>query len=380
MANYKIGSAKGIDQVNGMKAGETYTASDGSSWTKNSDGTVSVREKDGSVTNGIRVPSSSGNKGGSGGSGGSQRKTVSIYDENTGNTRSGYIENGNTFLDDGNRISSGMVVKAGDGNYWRKTDSGSVNLGKDYSPIKSAYSKKIGSGIYNGERFVNYDGMNIDMEKDYTKLMQQYKNDPQALKAIEQARNAKIQILMRNGINDYEQTNDYGYANFDPSSVEYDSAYKEYEEQQEALKKRQQEAARAETEAEIAYLENQKKQQQAQYDEYMRQLYVKYMQEKRVLPEQLAVRGLTGGAAEDSLSDLQTAYMQGHGIANANLAASLAGIDSSISSLQGNLSSTLSAIASTYGSAVADAYYQMLQNKAENESEARAKTIARLGL
>ena len=241
MANYKIGSAKGIDQVNGMKAGETYTASDGSSWTKNSDGTVSVREKDGSVTNGIRVPSPSGNQGGSGGSGGSQRKTVSIYDENTGNTRSGYIENGNTFLDDGNRISSGMVVKAGDGNYWRKTDSGSVNLGKDYSPIKSAYSKKIGSGIYNGERFVNYDGMNIDMEKDYTKLMQQYKNDPQALKAIEQARNAKIQILMRNGINDYEQTNDYGYANFDPSSVEYDSAYKEYEEQQKALKQQQQE-------------------------------------------------------------------------------------------------------------------------------------------
>ena len=71
MTNYKIGSAKGIDQVNGMKAGETYTASDGSSWTKNSDGTVSVREKDGSVTNGIRVPSPSGNQGGSGGCGNS---------------------------------------------------------------------------------------------------------------------------------------------------------------------------------------------------------------------------------------------------------------------------------------------------------------------
>lgn len=380
MANYKIGSTKGINQVNGMKAGETYTASDGSSWTKNSDGTVNVKEKDGSVTNGIKVPSPSGNQGGSVSPGGSQKKYVSIYDENTGNTKSGYIENGNTFLDDGNRISSGMVVKAGDGNYWRKTDSGSVNLGKDYSPIKSAYSKKIGSGIYNGERFVNYDGMNIDMEKDYTKLMAQNANNPQAAKAIEQARNAKIQILLNQGINDYEQTNDYGYVNFDPTTKELDSAYEAYEEKQNDLQKQQEAAAKAQARAEIAALEAQKKQQQSQYEEYMRQLYIKHMQDKLKLPEFLAGRGLSGGAEETALANLRAAYMQNLGASNSGLSAALSDIDSAITSANGNLSSALSAIASTYGSAVADAYYQMLQSKAENEAAARAEVIAQLGL
>lgn len=50
MAGYTIGSEKGKQIANGMKAGETYKASDGSTWTKNSDGTVSVTTKSGGYT------------------------------------------------------------------------------------------------------------------------------------------------------------------------------------------------------------------------------------------------------------------------------------------------------------------------------------------
>lgn len=50
MAGYTIGSEKGKQIANSMKAGETYKASDGSTWTKNSDGTVSVTTKNGGYT------------------------------------------------------------------------------------------------------------------------------------------------------------------------------------------------------------------------------------------------------------------------------------------------------------------------------------------
>lgn len=48
--NYKIGSEAGINQAQNMAIGGTYTASDGSVWTKNNDGTISVNH------NGVTTP------------------------------------------------------------------------------------------------------------------------------------------------------------------------------------------------------------------------------------------------------------------------------------------------------------------------------------
>lgn len=65
---YVIGSQKGKDIAKNMKTGETYKASDGSTWTKKSDGSVSVTEKNGATWNNAYTSSGGGgNKGGGGG-------------------------------------------------------------------------------------------------------------------------------------------------------------------------------------------------------------------------------------------------------------------------------------------------------------------------
>ena len=79
---YTIGSQKGKDIANNMKPGETYKASDGSTWTKNGDGTVSVTAKNGSytanaLTGGSASVSSSGGSRGSRGSRGSSSSSGS---------------------------------------------------------------------------------------------------------------------------------------------------------------------------------------------------------------------------------------------------------------------------------------------------------------
>ena len=56
---YVIGSQKGKDIAEKMQTGETYTASDGSTWTKQEDGSVSVTHN-GQTTNNAYSPTSSG--------------------------------------------------------------------------------------------------------------------------------------------------------------------------------------------------------------------------------------------------------------------------------------------------------------------------------
>ena len=59
---YTIGSDKGIKIANSMAAGETYKAADGSTWKKNSDGSVSVTTKSGNTST-ANIKSSSGSTG-----------------------------------------------------------------------------------------------------------------------------------------------------------------------------------------------------------------------------------------------------------------------------------------------------------------------------
>ena len=74
---YTIGSDKGKEIAKNMTVGSTYKASDGSTWTKKADGSVSVTHQ-GVTTNNAYTPSSSGSSGNSGGSsGGSSSKYAS---------------------------------------------------------------------------------------------------------------------------------------------------------------------------------------------------------------------------------------------------------------------------------------------------------------
>ncbi len=57
---YTIGSEKGKNIAQNMKTGQTYKASDGSTWTKKSDGSVSVTTSKGETFNNAYTPTSSG--------------------------------------------------------------------------------------------------------------------------------------------------------------------------------------------------------------------------------------------------------------------------------------------------------------------------------
>lgn len=57
---YVIGSQKGKDKAKSMKTGETYKASDGSTWTKQADGSVSVKTSKGETFNNAYTPTAGG--------------------------------------------------------------------------------------------------------------------------------------------------------------------------------------------------------------------------------------------------------------------------------------------------------------------------------
>lgn len=79
---YKINSAKGVNQVNKMNIGDTYKASDGSTWTKTGNGMVDV-VKDGVKVQGITGDIGTGNEYALGSKGYYTRKGTSSPSANT---------------------------------------------------------------------------------------------------------------------------------------------------------------------------------------------------------------------------------------------------------------------------------------------------------
>lgn len=80
---YVIGSQKGKDIAKGMKTGETYKASDGSVWTKESDGSVTVTTSGNTYKNAY-TPTTSGGSSGGGGSSYSGSSGGSSYSGSSG--------------------------------------------------------------------------------------------------------------------------------------------------------------------------------------------------------------------------------------------------------------------------------------------------------
>ena len=157
---YVIGSQKGKDIAKNMKTGEIYKCSDGSTWTKQSDGSVSVKTSSGQTFKNAYKPTSSG---------GGSSKTIG-----------GTVVTGGTVAN-----PSGKIV------YSSGSSSNKSSGGGSYSP----YS--VGGIVYNPN-------------EDYMDLMTQaYKNGNPTLAAYyEQLRNYKID----NTGNGYDKTNNYqGY-------------------------------------------------------------------------------------------------------------------------------------------------------------------------
>lgn len=80
---YVIGSQKGKDIAKNMKSGETYKASDGSTWTKKSDGSVSVTHNGKTYNNAYTSSSSSSGSSGSSSGGSSKGGSSSSSNKNS---------------------------------------------------------------------------------------------------------------------------------------------------------------------------------------------------------------------------------------------------------------------------------------------------------
>lgn len=132
---YNIGSDKGKNFISGASAGSTMTGGDGSTWTKNKDGSTTINQGGRIYT----VPGSSGNSGGSSGGGGGS---------SGGNRVVNVGQNGNAPA--GTRVGDTVHTAGGD---YRVVAPGTA--GATYNPASGLWSTKINSGNAGGNKIWN---------------------------------------------------------------------------------------------------------------------------------------------------------------------------------------------------------------------------------
>lgn len=124
---YVIGSQKGKDIAKNMKTGETYKASDGSTWTKKSDGSVSVTHNGKTYNNAYTSSSSGGSS-----SGGSSSK-------NSQYTGSGYTIGSDYGKQVAQNMGIGESFSATDGSTWTKEKDGTITVKKNGQTYTNVY-------------------------------------------------------------------------------------------------------------------------------------------------------------------------------------------------------------------------------------------------
>lgn len=143
-SKYEIGSDKGIDFVNNATAGSTMTGGDGSTWTKNADGTVTIVDKDG-ISYTVYPDGSAGNSGSSSPSGQKYSGTVwAIRNDGNGDNYKISSSNGLNFL---NNEPAGATMRGGDGSYWVKNADGTTSITDKYGIGYTVYDR---GGILHG--------------------------------------------------------------------------------------------------------------------------------------------------------------------------------------------------------------------------------------
>lgn len=143
-ARYEIGSDRGIDFVNNAKPGESIIGGDGSTWTKNADGTVTIVDKDG-ISYTVYPDGSSGNSGSSSSSGQKYSGTVwAIRNDGNGDNYKISSSNGLNFL---NNEPAGATMRGGDGSYWVKNADGTTSITDKYGIGYTVYDR---GGILHG--------------------------------------------------------------------------------------------------------------------------------------------------------------------------------------------------------------------------------------
>lgn len=254
---YTIGSQKGQDFVNNAKPGSTLKGADGSSWTKNNDGSTTI------VQNGVSytVGGTSGNSGGT-----------------------------NVIFKGGNTIGS--------------SSSGA-------SPSRPSYNRPSGGGSYPpGGSSGGSPAYNPNLNRpDYSIMIRDAINSGASWNEVQDLLDKRTSIAIGD-----PNLNKYAYDNTWTSATDYINQKKNEEWQAQInayydqIAAQQEAAQRAAVSQAVNQLSGQKGDVEQSYDDLYRQLYLDRRMAEKNMPQQLAAMGISGGLSESTLLGTQTAY------------------------------------------------------------------------
>lgn len=139
-----------------------------------------------------------------------------------------------------------------------------------------------------------------------------------------------------------------------------------YENQLKQLQAKEEAAAEAQAEAQRQQIAANKQSINDSYDNSAREAYITSMQNQKALPALMSTQGMTGGATESSMLNLQTNYENNLAdLENARNTA-LANADLGLNDVNADLASTLASINSQYGAKLAD-YVKDKQDEAKSD-------------
>lgn len=144
---YEIGSDKGLDFINNKPAGSTMTGGDGSTWTKNADGTVTIVDKDGVTYTVYPNGGSGGTEDSTGGSASGPKYSGTVFAKRLDGKGEDYkisSANGLYFL---NNALAGEKLDGGDGSHWVKNEDGTTSITDKYGIAYKVYDQ---GGILRG--------------------------------------------------------------------------------------------------------------------------------------------------------------------------------------------------------------------------------------
>ena len=273
-STYNIGSEKGQNFVNNAAVGATMTGGDGSTWTKNSDGTTTI------------------SKGGS---------TWTVANQGGGASTGG----GSSYTGRG----SGTPTYA-------NTGYGTYNSNPSYD-----YSNALRELLNTGS--TDYDTLENLINERTAKAL--------STEGLGQYANDSFAQSVRDYIASGRNTQSKQSAGADALVQQYMDLYNSQQSEYAQRLAAEEAAKRAAVEQAVNRLTGQKEDTNTAYSNMYRQAYIDNMNARKNLNQRLAAQGITGGAAESTLLGLSTSYADALRQGEQNRIGALSDIDQAIS-------------------------------------------------
>jgi hypothetical protein len=254
--------------------------------------------------------------------------------EKDGTKKSGYIENGRSYYDDGKEINAGASVTDSSGKTWTK--GGSTTTTSSTPSYNQTWES--GGRTYVGGVDVGPAGTKVDTTNSIS--------------------NINAGISQNNSGSSYRPN--YGDMGDKMQTNPYEEAYREAERRRQEMEEQIREQNRIAVEQGTNRLNAQKTNINQAAEDNARQAYIMHMQAKKALPQQLVNQGATGGMTETANLGLQTTYQNNLNDINRNKVNAIQEIDNAITDLKttGDLSTVEQVLANNQ--AALDSYMSML--------------------